>query len=43
MPWKNCQTCHGQKTILVETKPGVWERRTCPACGGAGGVHTETI
>jgi hypothetical protein len=43
MPWVRCQNCGGNGSLLVEVKPGKWERRTCSACEGAGGKHTEVI
>lgn len=38
-----CQHCHGRGVITQETKPGKWETKACPACGGSGKVDTRTI
>lgn len=41
--WKKCKNCNGNGSVLVEVKPGKWERQTCSACGGVGQVDTGTI
>lgn len=41
--WVRCQNCQGNGTILVEVRPGKWENRKCPACGGSGKVNTGLI
>lgn len=41
--WVRCQHCHGNGTVEQEVKPGKWERKTCPACGGSGKVNTGLV
>lgn len=43
MPVVARQNCHGNGKIVVEVKPGKWEEKTCPACGGSGKVNTKLI
>jgi DnaJ-class molecular chaperone len=46
MPKENvrvCQHCHGNGKVQVEVKPGKWEWKTCPACGGSGKIIISTI
>lgn len=43
MAWVRCQNCQGNGTVLVEVKPGKWERQACAACGGTGKVNPGTV
>jgi DnaJ-class molecular chaperone len=38
-----CQHCHGNGKIEVEVKPGKWQTKNCPACGGSGKVNKKLI
>jgi DnaJ-class molecular chaperone len=38
-----CQNCHGSGTVMVEVKPGKWQRQTCYACGGTGKIIMPNI
>lgn len=41
--WVRCQHCQGNGRVQVEVKPGKWETRACPACGGSGKVNTGLV